>query len=322
MENKLLKLLIHHQPIDEKKILTALQTNKENLIKIINQLKKKQIPISITPHNQYVIIPPIELLSLEHINQYLSPGLKNQISIEILNTTDSTNNYLSNQTKHAKSNKIVIAEHQSAGKGQNSNQWESPYGYNIYLSILWLTHSRDSLNGISLATGVAVSQALSECKIQPVQLKWPNDIYYCNHKLGGILTECIPTNNENYAFIIGIGINIWLPEKIKKIITQPVTDLYTITKHKFHNRNQLTASILNQTIRILNNYDGYQPFFKQWNEMNLYQNKMVTLTTHQNKYCGISKGIDHNGSFLIINENNEKLFIPGNLILSCALKNK
>ncbi len=94
---------------------------------------------------------------------------------------------------------IVIADHQTAGRGRHERRWDAPPGTSLLVSFVLAPHSL-----LSLAAGVAAAEACGE----PVRLKWPNDLLLEGRKLGGILVEAMPEKA-----ICGVGINLtWAPE--------------------------------------------------------------------------------------------------------------
>jgi len=93
---------------------------------------------------------------------------------------------------------LVVAEHQTAGRGRRDRRWESPAGTALLVSFVL-----DPNPLLSLAAGVAAAEACGS----GVRLKWPNDLLLRGAKLGGILVEATPTKA-----ICGIGINLtWSP---------------------------------------------------------------------------------------------------------------
>lgn len=100
---------------------------------------------------------------------------------------------------------IVIAEHQTAGRGRQSKKWESPDQTGIMMSLAWPIDRKGATHDhLSMLTGVAV--ALTVERFAPeakVRLKWPNDIFVDSSKLAGILIESV----SNIA-VIGIGLNV------------------------------------------------------------------------------------------------------------------
>lgn len=94
---------------------------------------------------------------------------------------------------------IVIAGHQTAGRGRHQRRWEAPPGAALLVSFVLAPHPL-----LSLAAGVAGAEACGN----EVRLKWPNDLLLGDRKLGGILVEATPVKA-----IVGIGINLtWAPE--------------------------------------------------------------------------------------------------------------
>jgi len=94
---------------------------------------------------------------------------------------------------------IVLADHQSAGRGRQDHTWEAPEGAALLVSFVLPTNPL-----LSLAAGVAAAEACGP----PVRIKWPNDLLLGDKKLGGILVEATSTKA-----ICGIGINLsWAPE--------------------------------------------------------------------------------------------------------------
>jgi len=96
---------------------------------------------------------------------------------------------------------IVVADHQSAGRGRLDRRWEGPPGTALLVSFVL---ARNLNPVLSLAAGVAAAEACGA----DVRLKWPNDLLLGGRKLGGILVE---THGEKA--ICGVGINLsWAPE--------------------------------------------------------------------------------------------------------------
>ena len=93
---------------------------------------------------------------------------------------------------------IVVADHQTAGRGRSSHRWEAPPGTALLVSFV-LPPNRL----LSLAAGVAAAEACG----RGVRLKWPNDLLLEGRKVGGILVEA-----SQARAICGIGINLtWAP---------------------------------------------------------------------------------------------------------------
>ena len=138
------------------------------------------------------------------------------IYIKKLGTVDSTNRYARDEAdtlwSEAGTDSIiaVTAEHQTAGRGQRGNSWQSQPGSNLLLTLLIkpgkaLEVTRQFL--LSQAVAVALHSAMQEYGIA-TSLKWPNDIYVEKRKLAGILVELDYTGRFIEQATIGIGLNV------------------------------------------------------------------------------------------------------------------
>ena len=254
----------------------------------------------------YRLDKPLELLAHSKINAVLiSEQNKALIStLEIHDTLNSTNSYLMERSQNnAPSGFVCFAEHQTAGKGRRGRHWVSPYGSNIYMSILWRFQQGGiaSTSGLSLAMGVAVIRALKQLNINDVGLKWPNDIYSQGKKLGGILIEVSGEADGPCAAVIGLGINLFLPETQAQSITQAWTDLTKITGENPLIRNKLAGAILNHILSIVNGFEqvGIKAYLDEWRSYDCLKGHMATLYIGQQQIKGIVEGIDDNGLLLI-----------------------
>jgi len=126
-------------------------------------------------------------------------------------TIDSTNTWLKHAAlEGAADGTVVIAEHQTAGRGRMTRSFESPTGKGLYLSVLLQPQNipPERLVPITALAGVAVCNAVERiCGIRPA-LKWPNDLVLGKRKLCGILTEMVFNENGAPCVILGIGINV------------------------------------------------------------------------------------------------------------------
>jgi BirA family transcriptional regulator, biotin operon repressor / biotin---[acetyl-CoA-carboxylase] ligase len=135
---------------------------------------------------------------------------QNLITIQYV---DSTNNYLKNLLSNSKpvpEGTVIMAEAQYAGRGQQQNRWHSEPGKNLTFSILLkpiflpATLQFDLTRMVSLGIINALRPFLGE----ELKIKWPNDIYYGDKKLGGVLIENVLQGSQIKNSIVGIGLNI------------------------------------------------------------------------------------------------------------------
>jgi len=162
-------------------------------------------------------------------------------------------------------NTVIIAKTQTAGKGRQGRSWISPPG-NIYLSLYWqFTGNLDKLYGLSLVVGIAIARMLTAYGVPEIKLKWPNDIFWRQYKLGGILIETKPGKNNIINAIIGIGLNIKEVNNYQDQVTQDCIGLETILNQTIDNQ-ALIAKLLFELNIILTKFaqHGFEAFVDEW----------------------------------------------------------
>ncbi len=163
----------------------------------------------------------------EAIWQAVVPHLPG-FTVEVLPQVDSTNSELMRRCRAASlmalSNSalgspeapeaiLLVAEHQNAGRGRLGRQWQSQAGASLTFSI-GLPLQPVNWSGLSLAVGVSLAESLEPANGKPptLQLKWPNDLWLGQRKLGGILVETASWGDQRYV-VIGVGLNVTPPEQ-------------------------------------------------------------------------------------------------------------
>lgn len=149
----------------------------------------------------------------------------------MLETIDSTNAEAMRQLEAgAGAGLVCTAEQQSAGRGRRGRTWVSPFARNLYLSVAWRYHQgAAALEGLSLAVGVAVARALAANGLPAVQLKWPNDVIFRGAKLGGVLLEMTGDAAGVCQIVVGVGLNVAMPDSAAVAIDQAWTDIKSIS---------------------------------------------------------------------------------------------
>jgi len=303
-------------------LATTLGISRSAVWKQLNGLGQWGIHHAAVSGKGYRLDKPLELLAVAAINAALNPQTGDLISaLDIHHQIDSTNRYLVEAAQHnAPSGSVCFAEYQTAGKGRRGRQWVSPYGSNIYLSILWrFQQGPASISGLSLAIGVAVIRALRQHQINGIGLKWPNDIYHQGKKLGGILVEVSGESDGPCSAVIGLGLNLFMPETDAENITQAWTDLSKITGHKQLSRNALAGILLNHLLSVIAEYErgGIQAYLDEWRGYDCLNGNAATLFIGQQQFEGIVRGIDDNGMLLLERtDGNVQTFASGEVSFS------
>ncbi|MEI7995275.1 MAG: bifunctional biotin--[acetyl-CoA-carboxylase] ligase/biotin operon repressor BirA [Methylococcaceae bacterium] len=304
-QKKILNLLAYGEFHSGTELADALGVSRSAICKQLKGLSEIGLNHAAVSGKGYRLDRPLELLARDKIIASLS-GQNNAIisKLEIHDTLNSTNSYLVEHShNNAPSGFVCFAEHQTAGKGRRGRQWVSPYGSNIYLSILWRFQQGGVAGtaGLSLAIGLAVIRALKQHNINDVGLKWPNDIYSQGKKLGGILIEVSGEADGPCAAVIGLGLNLFLPETQAQSITQAWTDLTKISGENQFSRNQLAGTLLDNILSVTNGFEtvGIKAYLDEWRRYDCLKGKMATLFIGQQEIEGLVEGIDDNGLILI-----------------------
>ena len=165
-----------------------------------------------------------------------------------LNEVDSTNNWLKANGAAYGHGTVVTAAAQTAGRGQRGNSWESLPGANITMSML--IEPRDVTASQQFAVSEVVSLAVVDTLREflgddaPVAVKWPNDIYWNDRKICGILIENVLCGTRILRSVVGIGLNVNQREFLSDA-PNPVS-MYQIAGHEFDVEEVL--QILSQNI--------------------------------------------------------------------------
>jgi BirA family transcriptional regulator, biotin operon repressor / biotin---[acetyl-CoA-carboxylase] ligase len=130
-----------------------------------------------------------------------------------LKEVDSTNNFLKGLLSNSKplmEGTVIMAENQYAGRGQQQNGWHAEPGKNLTFSLLLRPHFLPVPDQFDLTRVISLGVFDALCPIlgEKLKIKWPNDIYYGDNKLGGMLIENMILGGQIKNSVIGIGVNI------------------------------------------------------------------------------------------------------------------
>ncbi len=136
----------------------------------------------------------------------------------------STNTYAMQQAEAgAPDGSVYFADQQTAGRGRGTHTWASPPGSGLYVSILLRPQiSPADILWLSLATGLAVREAVRKVTVLECDLRWPNDLLFGRRKFCGILTELNAEVTRIRHAVVGIGINVHqeeFPPDLREIAT-------------------------------------------------------------------------------------------------------
>lgn len=227
------------------------------------------------------------------------------LSVEVVKETGSTNSDLMARLPTISAPVVLVAENQTAGRGRAGRSWLGAPGSTLTFSLAWpFSQSPQVLLGLPLAVGVALAEALGSMDV-PVQLKWPNDVLKDGKKLAGVLIETShQVNHESKTWaVIGIGLNLRVPEELEERIGRSVAEATWLAQM---DKNLLLATLLNHLVSCLQQFAtaGFSTFVPSWNALHAYAGQPVSLLEQgQVTRQGVAMGVDNYGCLLLQDPN-------------------
>ena len=212
--------------------------------------------------------------------------------IIVFNSTTSTNDIAAEYARNKANDGLAIfAEEQTAGRGRGGNKWLTGKGDSILCSVV-LTNVSISSDLLSLACAVAVADALGRLGTRETKVKWPNDIYVGDRKIGGILVES-KSGKSHTAYIVGIGINCHqrkssLPEELH----QTATSIDIETKRRC-DRTLLAKRLLTSFDKWLTRGEkSGKKVIEHWRRLSIQLGHRVTVLYNGREFSGNCIGVD------------------------------
>ncbi len=220
------------------------------------------------------------------------------VDVEVVDETGSTSADLLARAPGLKAPLLLIAEHQTAGRGRAGRSWLSSAGNSLTFSLAWkFDAGPQALSGLPLALGVAVAETLGRLG-QQVRLKWPNDVLKDRDKLAGILVVTTAAERGIWA-VIGIGLNLVMPDQMERDIGRSVAAVPWLARM---DRDALVAAMLDGLAGVLREFErtGFAAFAGRWNLLHAYHGDVVRIldngiVLHE----GVAAGVDDAGRLLL-----------------------
>ena len=230
--------------------------------------------------------------------------LENNFECYFFESIDSTNSYLAS-TKYSTKPQICVTREQTKGKGQHGRNWVSQKDGSIIFSMRKSFNEGMNLNGLSLIAGMAIIKSIeAECQLSGLKIKWPNDIYYGDKKLAGILMENTHYKS-NQLVLVGVGINYQLVDTNE--IDEPWVDLSRIL-NKLPNFQQLTAKIINNILFFLEDFqiNGLSNLLSEWHHYDMLKGVRIKFRESNIELQGQIDGITHQGALKVLTKDGVK----------------
>lgn len=269
----------------------------------------------------YRLPEPVCFLDAERIGERLGKH-RATFALEIHDRMDSTNSYLMRAASAgAAHGTCAVAELQTAGRGRRGRAWQAGLGNSLAFSVLWRFEcGAGALSGLSLAVGVAMVRALHELGARETALKWPNDVLSREQKLAGILIELQGDMDGPSAAVVGIGLNLRLPEKMRHAIDQPATDLHRLLG-KAAAPDEVLGALLRHLADVLQVFEqsGFDELREEWVSHHAYHGQPVRMLMPDGRIMeGIAEGIAADGALQVRTAEGVQRFTAGEISMRGA----
>jgi len=273
--------------------------------KQVNALKEEGYEIEAVTRHGYRLQRIPDRLLIQEIRDGLGTRMMGRGEIRHLETTASTNQTAKAMAAAgAAEGSLVVAEHQSQGRGRLDRSWFSPAGQGLYASLIL----RPSLppgkaSSLVLVMAVAVAEALGEATGLKVTIKWPNDILVDGRKMAGILAELATQMDAVDYMVIGLGLNVNIDAEDFPAAIRPTATSVLIETGRPFSRVVLLRRILETfEARYLGfQTAGFAPILARWKSLADMTGRPVAVHTLGGSYRGTVAGFDDDG-FLILRD--------------------
>lgn len=299
----------------------ALGVSRSAIWKQIKVIEESGLEVYSVKGRGYRIPGGLDLLDRALIEEGLEPAVHSQLKHIALNLIIPSTNAMAMDAVYQNGHgSLYLAEQQTAGRGRRGRNWASPFASNLYFSLTWqFNNGAAALEGLSLAVGIALVRGLKQLGVDGVQVKWPNDLLWRGKKLAGVLLEMSGDAAGECFVVIGVGLNVRMPETAAEGIDQPWTDLQQALGVA-PSRNGLLAALMNQLVPVLEQFssEGFMPFKEEWQGVNAHRNQQVSLHIGNRQEQGVCRGVDRAGALLLETEGELQAFHGGEVSVRLA----
>lgn len=315
LRRPLLGLLATGEPRPGIGLARALAVPESDVAAGIEQLRALGIEITASPQGLRLGAGALELLDVDAIRAGLREEAASRLHrLEVLFEVDSTNTrLLESPPPPADLANAALAELQHAGRGRQGRRWISPFGASLALSLGWTFRDAARFDStLSLAVGVAVSRALGKLGARGIGLKWPNDVWFNDRKLGGVLVETRICGDTAHT-VLGVGLNLSLSGDARRRIGSDEPAALDEACRPAVSRNALAAALLGELLSMLPLFErhGFEAFRDEWRSLDALRGRPARVLLAQGAVQGIARGVDADGGLLLESGGTVEKFISG-----------
>jgi BirA family biotin operon repressor/biotin-[acetyl-CoA-carboxylase] ligase len=320
LRRPLLALLATDEPRSGDWLARALHAAESEIAAGIERLQALGIDVAASPEGfRLARGPRLELLDAAAIRAALLDEAAGRLHrLEVLFEVDSTNTrLLGGAGPPLGFADAALAELQNAGRGRQGRRWISPFGASLALSLGWTFRDAERFDStLSLAVGVAVCRALAGLGARGIRLKWPNDVWFDDRKLGGVLVETRMGGGTAHV-VVGVGLNLHLSAESRREIGSLVGTLGPAALDAACpaplSRNALAAALLTELLSMLPLFErcGFAAFRDEWRSLDALRGRPARVLLAGDAVEGIARGVAEDGGLLLEHGGNVDKFIAG-----------
>jgi BirA family biotin operon repressor/biotin-[acetyl-CoA-carboxylase] ligase len=295
-----------------------LKVSRAAVWKAVERLRALGVEVQALPRRGYRLSNPVELLDARRIGAELGPQRMAQLrTLELKFEVDSTNTrLLGNAPPPLGQADACLSELQHAGRGRRGRRWIAPFGAGVALSVAWtFSDGAGALSALSLGVGVAVARALARAGARGVTLKWPNDIWLRDRKLGGVLIELRAEASGPAHVVIGVGVNVDLPAAARCEIEAGGVRVAAVADAcaAAPSRNLIAGAILDELLSMLGQFEreGFAAFRDAWTALDALSGRPARVLLGRTVISGTARGVDQEGALLLDTGDRVQRFVSG-----------
>jgi len=198
---------------------------------------------------------------------------------------------------------VLVADHQTAGRGRLGRAWSAPPGSSLLCSTL--VHPElplERLHLVTIAAAVAASDACEAIAGVRPRLKWPNDLLVAgvdgtDRKVAGILAESVVRDGEVQALVVGMGLNVNWPAELPDDLAAIATSLNHHAGHDIDREALLTAHLqgLDRIMGVLDTSEGRAALLRRSRELSATIGREVRVETSKVSVTGVAVDVSDDG---------------------------
>lgn len=249
------------------------------------------------------LVHPVDWLHPATVVSRLPAVIRRRIgTVENAWRVDSTSSECQRRAADLPDRSFLFADWQESGRGRRGRRWVSPPAANLQCSCFKrFSRGYAPLSGLPLTVGVAVAEALEDCGARNVGLKWPNDLVHDSGKLGGILVEVGGNPVAACHAIIGVGINVRIPDSVRRELGRRCADLRSLTGARIPSRNALASALIARLVDTLDTFAdrGFLAFADAWARRDVLVGRAIRVEGAGQAFQGVAAGVDARGALRV-----------------------